>query len=92
MSSERERQLRALEEKLKTRRQRHAKRQADKLREDMQREQKLMRERIAHVAETAARSIAQAETASKAATNVFAAMRAQGKKMFVRAFYLCPPI
>ena len=79
MSSERDRQLRTLEDKLRARRERHSKKQSDALREDMLREQKLMRERIAHVAETAAKSIAQAEHSAKAATSVFQAMRMNNK-------------
>ena len=45
MSQERDRQLRILENKLRARRERHARKAEVKLRESMEREQKLMRER-----------------------------------------------
>ena len=79
MTQERDRQLRVLESKLRARRERHALKAEKKLRESMEREQKLMRERIAHVAETAQKSIAHAEHSAKAANVAFAAMHKNGK-------------
>ncbi len=79
MSSERDRQLRVLESKLRSRRERHGRRAEEKLRADMEREQRLMRERIAHVAEQASKSIAQAENVSKMSNIVFSAAHQEGK-------------
>ena len=79
MTQERDRQLRVLESKLRARRERHALKAEKKLRESMEREQKLMRERIAHVAETAQKSIAHAEHSAKAANVAFAVMHKNGK-------------
>merc|ERR1711871_46344 len=79
MTQERDRQLRVLESKLRARRERHALKAEKKLRESMEREQKLMRERIAHVAETAQKSIAHAEHSAKAANVAFEMMHKNGK-------------
>merc|ERR1711871_114755 len=79
MSQERDRQLRVLEDKLRSRRERHARKVELKMRQSMGREQKLMRQRIAHVAETAQKSIAQAEHSAKAADLAFKAIREAGQ-------------